>query len=107
MTDLTSLVEELLTTARAHASGRGGRSVRGGQDTHLHHMVLALTAGASLSEHESPGEATLLVLHGRVRLEAGDEAWDLGAGELADIPPRRHGLTALEDSAVMLTTVRR
>lgn len=106
MTDLASLADELLAAARGHAAGRTARSVRGGQDTRLHHTVLALTSGSSLAEHENPGEATLQVLRGRVRLEAGDGAWELSSGELAEIPPRRHALVALDDSVVLLTTVR-
>jgi quercetin dioxygenase-like cupin family protein len=37
-------------------------------------MVLALDAGSSLDEHESPGEATIQVLRGQIRLTAGELA---------------------------------
>ena len=63
-------------------------------------------AGRELSEHENPGEASLRVIGGRVRLSAGDDGWELGAGGHVRIPPRRHGLVALEDSVVLLTMVR-
>ena len=41
----------------------------------LRQTVLALTAGSSLDEHENPGEATVQVLRGRVRLTAGEVSW--------------------------------
>jgi quercetin dioxygenase-like cupin family protein len=46
------------------------------------------------------------VLRGRVRLTAGDNAWELGPQDHLVIPQSRHGLLALEDSAVLLTIAR-
>ena len=48
-------------------------------------------------------EATLQVIRGRVRLVAGDDSWDGVAGDHVTIPPARHALQALDDSAVLLT----
>ena len=62
------------------------------------------TVGQTLSEHENPGEATLYVLHGRVRLSAGEKSWDGPQGHQMIIPDARHSLEALEASVVMLTT---
>jgi quercetin dioxygenase-like cupin family protein len=56
-----------------------------------------------LEEHGSPGEATVHVLHGRVRLRAGDLSWEGSPGDLLVVPDARHALDALEDSAVLLT----
>lgn len=100
---LTTLAQEQLERARSGAVGRSAVTVHGGHDNVLRQTVLALTAGSALAEHESPGEATLQVLVGRVRMIAGDESWEGGAGELLVIPPRRHDLTALEDSVVLLS----
>jgi quercetin dioxygenase-like cupin family protein len=69
--------------------------------------VIALLAGRGLDEHESPGEATLQVLSGRVRLEAGDASTDASAGDLVEIPPARHALHAYDDSVVLLTVTKR
>ena len=105
-TSLSTLVPELLDEARAHSSGRAARTVRGHTEHRLRHTVIALTAGSVLADHESPDEATLLVLAGRVRLTdatGGGDGWTGSAGDLTDIPPVRHGLTAEEDSAVLLT----
>ena len=65
--------------------------------------MIALASGQRLDEHESPGEATLQVLHGSVRLTEDESAWDGSAGDLLVIPLGRHGLEALEDSVVLLT----
>ncbi len=68
--------------------------------------MLALLAGHELSEHDSPGEATLQVLQGHVRLTAGDDVWDGKTGDYVAIPPQRHALHAVEDSVVILTVLK-
>lgn len=73
----------------------------------LRQTVIALAAGRSLGEHDSPGEATLQVLAGTVRLTVGDEAWTGSTGDYLGIPPRRHDLEAVEDSAILLSIVPR
>ena len=60
-----------------------------------------------LDEHENPGEATVQVLQGRVKLVAGDIVRKGAAGHLIVVPDRRHTLEAEEDSAVLLTTALR
>ncbi len=106
-TSLTTLVEELLTTAAGASSGRAAVTVYGGQEHDLRQTVIALVAGRVLGEHEAPGEATLQVLSGQVRLTAGDEAWEGTAGDHLVIPPVRHDLAALSDAAVLLTVATR
>ena len=101
--DLASLARELLATAENVHSGRASHTVYGGHGHTLRQTVIALAAGHELAEHGSPGEATLQVLIGRVRLTAGEETWEGGAGDLVAIPPARHALAALEDAAVLLT----
>jgi len=103
---LHDLAERLLTDARQEHSGRSASTVHGGRHHSLRQTVIALVAGSELSEHESPGEATLQVLHGTVRLTAGSGDWTGGTGDLVVIPPERHGLSAEEDSVVLLTVVK-
>jgi quercetin dioxygenase-like cupin family protein len=100
---LTALAREQLKTAAQASSGRSARTVYGGHEHVLRQTLIALIAGHGLDEHESPGEATLHVLHGRVRLVAGDVEWEGSAGDLLVVPAQRHSVHAIEDSAVLLT----
>ena len=102
-TSLTSVMNEQLTVAGNSSSGRGSRTVYGDHDHELRQTLIALASGHRLDEHESPGEATLQVLHGSVRLTEDESAWDGSAGDLLVIPLGRHGLEALEDSVVLLS----
>jgi quercetin dioxygenase-like cupin family protein len=89
--------------AAAASSGRSAETVYGGHEHLLRQTVLALTAGSSLSEHENPGESTVQVLSGRVKLTAGDVTWEGRTGDLLVVPDSRHALAAMEDSAILLT----
>ncbi|NEK59284.1 LuxR family transcriptional regulator [Geodermatophilus sabuli] len=103
---MTTDLDELATVLLDRAAGSPAR--RAAESLHpfgagLRQTLLALLSGAELAEHEAPGAASLQVLRGRVRLIAGDDGVDLGPGQLAPIPPRRHGVRALEDAVVLLT----
>src|SRR6516164_7567420 len=100
---LTSLTSEKLAEAKQSHSGRAAHTIHGGHDHELRQTVLALLAGHELSEHDSPGQASLQVLQGHVRLTAGDDALDGKTGDYVVIPPQRHSLQAVDDSVVMLT----
>jgi quercetin dioxygenase-like cupin family protein len=103
---LDSLAAEQLAEAQQHHSGRSAHTIYGGAAHHLRQTMVALRAGQALAEHDSPGEATLQVLRGRVRLTAGDETWEGKAGDYVPIPQTRHGLAAIEDSVVVLTVAK-
>ena len=100
---LTATAHEHLEIARRGSNGRSSQTVYGGHEHVLRQTVIALAATQSLHEHNSPGEATVYVLIGRVRVSAGDVSWDGVSGDLIIIPAERHALLALEDSAVLLT----
>ena len=104
---LGTLSDEHLARARDGAAGRSAHTLFGGHDHRLRQTLIALLAGQQLEEHESPGEATLQVICGRVRLLAGDDAREAGPGDLVPIPPSRHALAADDDSVVLLTVVKR
>lgn len=103
--NLNDLAAAQVAAASAASNGRSTRTLVGGQSRTLRQAVMALAAGYGLGEHESPREATLQVLIGRVRLTAGEESWEGSAGDHLIIPDARHDLVALEDAAVLLTVL--
>lgn len=103
---LQALAREQLERASAATSGRSARTVWGGHERVLRQTVIALRANASMSEHENPGEATVQVITGRVRLEADGHRWDGRQGDMLFMPPSRHALVALEDAVVLLTVAK-
>ena len=102
-TDLRAVAASLIEKASEASSGRATHVVHAAPGGRLSQVILALLEGRSLSEHENPGEAMLHVLSGSVALSAGEDTWDLRAGEITAIPQQRHALTAHEDSVVVLT----
>jgi quercetin dioxygenase-like cupin family protein len=105
-TSLTALARQQLKLAHAASSGRSSFTVYGGHERQLRQTLIAMTAGQTLNEHENPGEATVHVLHGRVRLAAGDTSWDATVGDLLIVPDSRHSLEALDEAAVLLTVAK-
>ncbi|MFD4179929.1 cupin [Rhodococcus sp. NPDC058514] len=100
---LNTVFDEHLATAKASPRGISVATVHGGKGKTLRQLLIVMTAGHGLADHESPGEATLQVLRGRVRVEAQGQVWEGAAGDLLDIPDARHNLTATEESAALLT----
>ena len=103
---LDALAREQLERATDEPSGRSSSTVFGGHEHVLRQTVIALREGSSLTEHNSPGEATIIVLSGRVRLSAGSTSWEGRKGDLLVIPPERHSLEALKDTVIVLTTAK-
>jgi quercetin dioxygenase-like cupin family protein len=103
---LTALAREQLAAADRASSGRSAHTVYGGHEHVLRQTLIALAAGQRLEEHENPGEATVHVLNGRVRLIAGDNSWEGSAGDLIVVPDARHSLEAIERSAILLSVAK-
>lgn len=100
---LIGLAAEEISVALSDSHGRSACTIHGGRDRTLRQTIVALAAGHGLAEHQTPGEATLEVLTGHVRLSTADESWEGWLGDYLVLPATRHSLEALEDSAVLLT----
>jgi quercetin dioxygenase-like cupin family protein len=105
-TSLEALVRTQLDAAAASSSGRAARTIYGGHERTLRQTLIALLQGQSLAEHENPGEATIQVLHGHVRLAEGADAWEGRSGDLLIVPNAPHSLDAIEDAVVLLTVAK-
>ena len=104
---IEAFARERLKAAATGTSGRAAGTVFGGHEKVMRQTVIALLAGVSLSEHENPGEATILVLSGRVRLRAGDDVWEGRTGDFLIVPDARHSLEADEDSTVLMSVAKK
>jgi quercetin dioxygenase-like cupin family protein len=100
---LDAVAREQLKNATANSNQRSAKTVFGGHEQVLRQSVIALAQGAVMADHLSPGEATLQVLRGRIRLTSGKDSWDARTGDLLHIPADRQSVTALEASVVLLT----
>lgn len=106
-TSLIALARHQLAHARTASSGRSAKTIFGGHEHHLRQTLIALRAGERLAEHVNPGEATVQVLEGRVTLRAGDLFWNGSPGDLLTVPDGPHSLDAVDDSAILLTVVKK
>ncbi|WP_006245646.1 hypothetical protein [Mycolicibacterium tusciae] len=104
---LTAVGDEQIAAAAAARAGRAAHTIYGGREHALRQTILALASGHGLDDHESPGEATLLVLRGRIRLGTATATVEGTTGDFLVIPDERHNVAALEDSVVLLTVVAR
>jgi quercetin dioxygenase-like cupin family protein len=103
---LDAVAREQMKKAVASGSGRAAETVYGGHEKTLRQTVIGMVAGAELTEHENPGEATVFVLAGRVQLKSGETSWDGRDGDLLVVPDARHSLLAVEESTVLLTVAK-
>lgn len=103
---LEALARQQMKLAATAGGQHTADTVYGGHEKVLRQTVIGMIAGASLAEHENPGESTVLILHGRVRLTAADLSWEATRGDLLIMPEGRHSLDAVENSAVLLTVAK-
>ncbi len=104
--DLNQLAAHHLAAARVASNGRSSIKLIGDHTKLLRKNLIALAAGNALQDHESPGEATLLVLQGQIEFHAGGESVTLEAGNMIEIPALRHGLAAITDAVVVLSVAK-
>lgn len=103
MSDLDAMAERLMTQARADQHGRSAELIT--RDGPLRQTLIALTNHSRLAEHNAPKACSLYVLQGRVMVTTNGTGESIGQGQLELVPSERHGLTAQDDSVVLLTTV--
>lgn len=104
---LDAVAREAGHRAAEASSGRAATTVYGGHEKRLRQTVIAVRAGARLAEHVNPGDATLLVINGRLRLWSGETSWEGRAGDLLIVPDAPHWVEALTDTAFLLTAAHR
>jgi quercetin dioxygenase-like cupin family protein len=100
---LHALTRHHRQVARQSTSGRSAHTIYGGHEHVLRQTLIALRAGSDMAEHESPGEATVQVLQGRVTLVDGPNRWNGSPGDLLTLPNAPHAVEAVEDSVILLT----
>jgi quercetin dioxygenase-like cupin family protein len=67
-------------------------------------VLIGLLPGQELGEHQVKEAAFLLVVSGEVRIDAGDDSLELGAGELVRFDPdERRTVTSPGGARVLLT----
>lgn len=104
---LDAVTRQLRDRLSTESGGRHtAETVYGGHDHVLRQTVIALAAGAEMGEHVNPGEATVYVLLGRVRLVSGEQSWEGRAGDFLIAPNARHKVEALEESVILLTVAK-
>lgn len=101
--DTYQLAQEQLARAHEDAHGRSAQPVV--HDGPLRQTVIALTRGTRLAEHSSPPAGSILVLRGTVGVSTEDRVDTLPTGFLATLTHDRHGVEALSDAVILLTTV--
>lgn len=84
-------------------SGRSATTLYGRGGARLRQTLIALDAGETMGEHQSPGDASLMCLQGDVVLRAGDDQIELWAGDLVAVPPQRHDVHARSASVLLLS----
>ena len=89
------------------ATPDGSRSpvVLHSQDGESRVVLIALEPGQALGEHQVKEAAMLLVVSGRVRVEARGESVDAGAGELFGFDPDERRSVVSESGARVLLTL--
>lgn len=103
---LEALVRELRVKAAANTSHVASHTVFGGHEMTLRQTLVVMAAGGRLAEHESPGEATVLVLDGRISLSTDATTWEGRRGDLLIVPEERHRVYAQSDSSFLLTVAK-
>ena len=100
--DLKSEESVLLNKARTAKSGRAAKTLV--KEGPLRVTVIALKKGAVIDDHQVEGPLSIQSLSGRLRINMGDERFDLPSRGLITLEPgATHDATALSDATFMIT----
>jgi quercetin dioxygenase-like cupin family protein len=102
MAALTSAMTKAIDIAGSAENGRHAELLV--HDGPLRQTVIALKAGVSLGEHNSPPAASIQMIRGSVRV-TGEDPVVIEAGHVEALTHHRHAVEALEDCVFLLTTV--
>lgn len=90
--------------AEAHSAERGHRQMTIFQRLPVTQVIFAFEPGSELAEHTVHGIVTIHVVEGRLAVQVDGYDHELSAGNLLVLNPDvRHGVRALETSAMLLT----
>ncbi len=103
---LDALSRELRAKAAGSDRKVASTTVYGGHEKTLRQTLVVIDAGGELGEHDSPGEATVHVLGGRIALDTASDSWEGRTGDFLVVPPARHKVRALENSVFLLTVAK-
>lgn len=104
--NLVAKARELSTKAATAPSGRASDTVFGGHEKQLRQTVVALRAGTIMAEHNSPGEASVVVITGRLWLVTDTDRWFAPEFGFLKVPDTRISFEAETDTTFLLTVVK-
>jgi quercetin dioxygenase-like cupin family protein len=100
--DLRAIAEELRKQPPYAREGHTARTLLIAPDLRV--VLIAMSAGSTISEHHANATATVHVLTGHVRLQLPEERAEVEAGKLLVLPAGvPHDVVAETDSAFLLT----
>lgn len=90
--------------AEPHAAVAGHRQVALVRRGAVSLILFVFEVDGHLREHQANGEVTIHVLRGRLTVTVGEEAMELGAGEVVSLAPQMpHSVRATEPTDMLLT----
>jgi quercetin dioxygenase-like cupin family protein len=99
--DLEAEFDRLKAEA-AWSSGHNARTLAKYDDLRV--VLIALQRDARLPEHQTEGRVSVHVISGHVQVRASGRTFNLRSGGLLTLDPAiRHDVTAVDESAILLT----
>ncbi|HET7322585.1 MAG TPA: cupin domain-containing protein [Longimicrobiaceae bacterium] len=95
----------LVDAALLEKSGRSARTLV--KEGPMRVTLIALAAGGNLAPHHAEGPITVHVLDGAIRFLAGDDSWELSAGDVLSLPAGVQHAVESESGGEFLVTIAR